>query len=180
MPDSDWIAQQLHLLLTAYGYNLYNSVNRARADDLLVRERASGYLGEAVNALTRLAADYTARCLPPSTREQPFPPPEKMVALRQIESLRNDISQLSSRIRGLSAPAQDRTWARFREEASTLHYLLSCDYFLITQSEAVLQYVQNLTAEGWTEAQAAEARALLQKVEQIAHDRERFLTQGVV
>ncbi len=175
MPDSNWIAQQLHLLLTAYGYNLYNSVNRARADDLLVRERAGSFLGEAVNHLTRLATDYTARCIPPSTREQPFPPPEKMALLRQIETLRNDISLLASRIRGMSVPAQDRTWAKFRNEADTLNYLLSCDYFLITQSEAVLQYIQALTPEGWTAEQAAEAHSLLQVVEQTARDRERFL-----
>jgi hypothetical protein len=40
-PSYDPVIQQLQLLLTGYGYNFYNSVNQARADDLLVRERAA-------------------------------------------------------------------------------------------------------------------------------------------
>src|SRR5437667_12510434 len=101
MAEDDVVAQQLHLLLTAYGYNLYDSVNRARADDLLVRQRASGTLGDAANLLGRLATEYAARCIPPPTREQPFPPPESMARLRQLESLRDHASVLGAKIRGM-------------------------------------------------------------------------------
>ena len=47
-PSNDPVVQQLQLLLTGYGYNFYNSTNQARADDILVRERASYHLAQAV------------------------------------------------------------------------------------------------------------------------------------
>ena len=62
MQDRNWLAQQLDLLLTGYGYNLYNDANRARADDLLVRQRAGGLLGEAANQLGRLAKKRSRIC----------------------------------------------------------------------------------------------------------------------
>lgn len=175
MEDPGWIKQQLNLLLTAYGYNLYNSANRARADDLLVRERAGTRLSEAVDLLTRLATDYHARCIPPSTREQPFPPAEKMAALKEIQTLRDDISRLGSYLRGMSVPTEDKTWAKFREERETLSKLLLHDYNLISEAEAVQKSVQSLTPEEWTGAQAAEVRSNLRTVEQTARDRERLL-----
>src|SRR5207244_4416428 len=101
------------------------AANRARADDLLVRGRAAGALGEAANRLARLAADYHARCVPPSTREQPFPPAENLARLRDLEGLREEASLLGARIRGMSVPASDRTWARFRDERQTLDTLLN-------------------------------------------------------
>jgi hypothetical protein len=104
--EEDVVAQQLHLLLTAYGDNPYNSVNRARADDLLVRQRASGALGGAATHLGRLATEHTDRRIPPPTREQPFPPAEAMARLRQLESLRDQASALGAKIRVLVRPAR--------------------------------------------------------------------------
>jgi hypothetical protein len=173
--DPNFVIQQLQLLLTAYGYNLYNTANRARADDLLVRERAAGALGDTANQLARVAADYVARCLPPSTREQPFPPPEQTALLRELERLRGEASLLSSQIRGMSVPGQDRTWRRFREETETLHQLLGFDYRLICEAEAAQRHVASLTAETWNTDQASQVRSLLQSIEQVAREREQLL-----
>ena len=173
MDDPDFVTQQLQLLLTAYGYNLYNQANRARADDLLVRQRASGSLGDAANHLSRLATEHAAQHV--STREQPFPTPEAMARLRQLQSLRDQVSVLAAKIRGMSAPTQDRTWARFRDEAETLRQLLYFDYRLLTETDAVYQAVAAQSVATWTDAHAAEIQALLAPVEQTARDRERFL-----
>jgi len=175
MEETNRIKQQLQLLLSAYGYNLYNSVNRARADDLLVRERAGDRLSQAVDLLTRLAIDYHNRCIPPSTREQPFPPADRLAALKEIQTLRDDISRLGVQIRGMSVPTTDKTWMKFRDEHEMLSKLLLEDYNLITQAEAVLQSVQLLTAEAWTGAQAADLRPLIHAVEQTGSDRDRLL-----
>jgi hypothetical protein len=175
MEETSWVKQQLQLLLSAYGYNLYNSVNRARADDLLVRERAGEWLSQAVDLLTRLGTDYHARFVPPSTREQPFPPADKLAALKEIQALRDDISRLGSRIRGMSVPTADQTWAKYRDEHEMLSKLLLDDYHLIAQAESVWQSVQALTAEEWGGAHGAEIRIRLQDVEQTARDRARLL-----
>lgn len=86
-PSNNPIVQQLQLLLTGYGYNFYNKQNQARADDLLVRERASYYLAQAIAALAQLRGDYFTRFVPPMTRANPDPPQEAMAQLREIEAV---------------------------------------------------------------------------------------------
>ena len=179
MQDRNWLAQQLDLLLTGYGYNLYNDNNRARADDLLVRQRVGGLLGEAANQLGRLATDYTAHHLPPSTREHPYPTAEEMAPLKQLQNLRNEVSTVASRIRGLSVPTQDRVWERFRNESTTLHYLLSSDYQLVSSADTVLKTVQALSAATWTDQANMELETQLQELQQHAQEREQFLKSAV-
>src|SRR4051812_3916707 len=125
------VLQQLDLLLTGYGYNFYNAKNRMRADDLLVRQKAAETLGLAANALGALQGDYQRRYVPAGTREQPFPPPEQMERLREIGQARDRLSALAAEIRGMPVPAQDRTWARIRDEQSLLENLLHYDRALV-------------------------------------------------
>jgi hypothetical protein len=99
----------------------------------------------------------------------------KLAALKEIQTLQNDIARLSTQLRGMSVPTADRTWAKFRDEHETLSKLLLEDYNLITQADAVLQRVQSVTAEEWTSAQAAEFRPLIHAVEQIRRDRDHLL-----
>ena len=73
-PSNNPLVQQLQLLLTGYGYNFYNKVNQARTDDLLVRERASYYLSQAIATLAQLRSDYYTRFIPPLTRANSDPP----------------------------------------------------------------------------------------------------------
>ena len=124
-PSNDPIVQQLQLLLTGYGYNFYNQANQARADDLLVRERASYYLAQAVATLARLRGDYHTRFIPPLTRANPDPPQEAMAQIHEIEASQQALSQLESDIRGMSVPTQDRIWWRFRQEQPLLMQLLT-------------------------------------------------------
>jgi len=174
-PSNDPIVQQLQLLLTGYGYNFYSSVNQARADDLLVRERASYHLAQAVDMLATLRGEYQRRFIPPLTRANPDPPQEALAQVREIEAAQQALSNVETAIRGMAVPSQDRIWWRFRQEESLLRQLLQFDLALVRSSEQVYQYVTQLTPDNWNNQVIASLHQLTQQVTQIVRDRERFL-----
>lgn len=174
-PSEDPVIQQLQLLLTGYGYNFYNRANQTRADDLLVRERASYYLGQSIDLLERLRGDYQRRFIPPLTRANPDPPQEAMAQVRELGLLRQELSDCETHIRGMSVPTQDKTWWRFRQEQTLLAQLLNFDLSLVRNSEQVYNYVTQLTPEGWNNQGSGPLRQLIQRVTQVARERERFL-----
>jgi hypothetical protein len=174
-PSDDPVVQQLQLLLTGYGYNFYGAKNQARADDQLVRERASYHLAQAVDMLTNLRGAYQFRYIPPLTRANPDPPAEALAQVREMEGTQQTISNVESHIRGMSVPTQDRIWWRFREEHSLLLQLLNFDLALVRASEQLYQYVTQLTPETWNNQSNGQMRQLIQQVTQVARDRERFL-----
>ena len=174
-PSYDPVIQQLQLLLTGYGYNFYNTANQARTDDLLVRERASYYLGQSIDLLERLRGDYQRRFIPPLTRANPDPPQEAMAQVRELGLLRQELSDCETHIRGMSVPTQDKTWWRFRQEQTLLAQLLNFDLSLVRNSEQVYNYVTQLTPEGWNNQGSGPLRQLIQRVTQVARERERFL-----
>jgi hypothetical protein len=174
-PSYDPLIQQLQLLLSGYGYNFYNAANQARSDDLLVRERASYFLGQAINQLTTLRSDFHRRFVPPATRENPFPPQEAMARLRDMEEVQQTISRLESHIRGMSVPTQDRIWWRFRQEQPLLEKLLSFDFRLVRESEQLHQVVMHITPDDWMNYGANPLRAQVQALANLASERERFL-----
>jgi hypothetical protein len=174
-PSGDPVVQQLQLLLTGYGYNFYSATNQARSDDLLVRERASYFLGQAVQLLSSLRGDYQRRYIPPLTRENPYPPAEAMAQLRDIEEMQQATSQVESHIRGMAVPGQDRIWWRFRQEQMLLMQLLNFDLRLVKESEKFYQFVTQYTPEIWQSQGASPLRPQLQQLTQVANDRERFL-----
>src|SRR5260370_34750190 len=112
-PAIEPVIQQLQLLLTGYGYNFYNTTNQARADDLLVRERASYHLGPAIDMLARLQREYQRRFIPPLTRANPDPPAEALSHAREIDAPRHALSTIETHIRRISEPTQNRTSPRF-------------------------------------------------------------------
>jgi len=183
-PSNDPVIQQLQLLLSGYGYNFYSATNQARSDDLLVRQRATYHLNQAVDMLARLRVDYQQRFIPPLTRANPDPPQEAMVQVRGIEAAQQALSSLESQIRGMPVPAQDRIWWRFRQEQALLAQLLNFDLALVRNSEQIYYYVSQLTPEGWNAQEAGAApgsqqgpslRQLIQQLTQVARERERFL-----
>lgn len=174
-PSENPLVQQLQLLLTGYGYNFYNTTNQARSDDLLVRERASYFLGQAITLLSGLRGEYQRRFIPPLTRENPFPPQEAMALLREMEEVQQAISNLESHIRGMSVPTQDRIWWRLRQEQPLLAQLLSFDLRLVRGAEQLQQFMSQLAPEGWNLYSAGMLRSQLQQLTQVAQERERFL-----
>jgi len=174
-PSNNPVVQQLQLMLTGYGYNFYSSVNQARADDLLVRERASYFLGQAATLLAQLRSEYSRRFIPPLTRENPFPPQETMAQLREMEVVQQELSNIETYIRGMSVPSQDRTWWRFRQEQTLLGQLLGFDLALVRGCEQLYHYTSQLTPEGWNSQGSATLRQMMQQIRQVAGERERFL-----
>ncbi len=164
-PSNDPVVQQLQLLLTGYGYNFYNSTNQVRADDILVRERASYHLTQAVSMLATLRGDYQRRFIPPLTRANPDPPQEALAQVREIQAAQQ---------RGIAVPAQDRIWWRFRQEETLLRQLLQFDLALVRNSEQVYWYVSQLTPDNWNNQVIASLRQMTQQLTQVARDRERF------
>src|SRR5437868_14379468 len=148
-PSNDPVIHKWQLLLTGYGYSFYSSVNQARVDDMLVRERASYHLAHAVDMLAILRGDYMRRFIPPLTRANPDPPQEAMAQVREIETAQQALSNVETHIRGMVVPAQDRTWWRFRQEQTLLAQLLNFDLALVRSSEQVYQYVAQLALENW-------------------------------
>lgn len=174
-PSSDPVVQQLQLLLSGYGYNFYSSTNQARADDLLVRQRAGYYLTQAVDMLVKLRGDYQRRFIPPLTRANPDPPQEALAQVREIDAVRQELSSAETLIRGMSAPSQDRVWWRFRQEQTLLTQLFSFDLSLVRASEQLYQYMLQLTPDGWNAQGSAPVRQLLQQLTQTARQRDQFL-----
>jgi hypothetical protein len=151
MPDSA-IARQLELLMLGCGFNFYRLENQLRADDLLVRQKAESSLGQAAARLGKLAVEFQAACIPPSTREHPFPPAELMSRLQVLRAAHQRITDQESLLRGLPAPAQDKIWQRFRGEAQLLESLLAADVAMLQSAAEIEKQAQTLTAEVWKSA----------------------------
>jgi hypothetical protein len=169
------VAHQLQLLLSAYGYNLYNAKNRARADDVLVRQAAAGAIADAAAALRTLRTEYHRQFIPPATREQPDPPAERLADLRAMAHLQERLSDLETRIRSMPVPTQDRVWERFRQEQTLLSELLLQDYQLITPCHDLRDHAQALTPAAWTAASAEPLDQLMDQIERASRTRAEFL-----
>jgi hypothetical protein len=154
---SNPIFQQLQLLMTGYAYNFYGKREIARADDLLIREKASETLGQAVNALGQLEAEFGRLYIPPMTRENPVPPVQAMAQLKELTRHKDKVKDLAVRIRGLSVPSQDKTWLRFRDEVPFLQALVQFDYNLIYGTNQLRDMVLTMSAANWTDASAGAA-----------------------
>jgi hypothetical protein len=168
--------RQLELLLTGYGYNYYAVKNTMRADDLLIRQKVSGLLGQAAEALVAQEAAYRRKYVPPSTREQPFPPRETLEVLQDLDRLRSTLLDLAASVRGMPVPAQDRTWWRLRSERALLDQLLRFDLTLVEQATQIETLVQTFTADTWQfEHPADRARAALSALEGAVRERRALL-----
>jgi hypothetical protein len=165
---TDTIADRLRSLLAS---DVYTTKGRLRADDLLVRERVSRSLAEATARLRDLASQWRADRVPPSTRENPFPPAEAMAPLRLSDRLGKDIDNVATAVRGLPLLPEDKVWNRIRRGG--LDELLQFDWALVGEADelaARLAAAADLAAID----QAAVQQHLRQLTEAIA-DRRRYV-----
>lgn len=162
-------------LLSAYGYNLYEGKNRARADDLVVREKVAGDLADAAAALRTLRTAYQKRFIPPPSRENPSPPPERMAALRAIADLQERLSDLEVRVRGMSVPTQDRVWEKFRGERGMLNQLILHDYNLAAPSVTVRERCRSIHPPDWNEDVEGALGEAIDQIESAARERASLL-----
>jgi hypothetical protein len=169
------VVRQLQLLLNGYAYNFYDRRTQARADDLLVREKASSTLNGAAEKLSQLAADFQRERIGPATREHPFPSAELMAELDAIRRLRDEVLKVEGSIRGMPVPSDDFTWQRYRDEQALLLQLLDYDVGLIVQAGEVAQAIEALDADAWSKATRHEVQQRLKKLEKTVRERGHFL-----
>lgn len=164
------------MLLNGYGYNWYRKDNQLRADDLLVRERASHFIVEAARKLQEQEAAYARKYLPAPTRENPFPPDDRLATHALIRETRQNLLALEARIRGLSAPPTDRIWQRHRTEQDVLESLARRDVQLVGLSKEVDAEASKLDAEAWSHPERLmPLTESVKSVEQVITERMQYL-----
>jgi hypothetical protein len=166
---ADSLADRLRSLLAS---DVYTEKGRLRADDLLIRERVTGSLGDAAARLRELASQWRTDRVPPSTRENPFPPAEAMAPLRQADRLGKDIDEAATAVRGLPLLPADQVWDRVR--SGGLDELLQFDWTLVGEADelaALLAAAPDLAA---LDASAAQQR--LRRLTGVIEDRRRYFT----
>ena len=164
---NDSVADKLRSLLAS---DVYTTKGRLRADDLLVRERVTRSLADSTARLRDLASEWRAYRVPPSTRENPFPPAEAMAPLRQADKLGKDIDGIATAVRGLPLLPEDKVWDRVRRGG--LDELLQFDWALVAEADelsATLSAAPDLAAIN----QPAVQQRLLRLTE-IITDRRRY------
>jgi hypothetical protein len=165
---SESIANRLRGLLAS---DVYTEKGRLRSDDQLVRQRICHDLGEATTKLKQLISDWRTDRVPPSTREQPFPPAEVMEPIRRAERLARSMTDLSTLVNGLPVVNQDRVWDRVRRVG--LDELMQFDWTLVGEADAIAD-----AASGWAaldEVGAADAEARLKRIRDVITERRRYL-----
>jgi hypothetical protein len=165
---ADTLADRLRGLLAT---DLYTEKGRLRSDDLLVRERVCHELGAATAAIRQLISRWRAERVPPSTREQPFPPATAMEPIRQGERLVRAIEDTAASIRGLPVLSQDRVWDRVRRVG--LDELMQFDWTLVGEAIALSDGLRKVAALDEIDVAAQEAR--LRSMREVMADRQRYI-----
>ena len=164
---ADPIADRLRGLLSS---DVYTAKGRLRSDDLLVRERVARSLAEAAARLRDLASQWRADRVPPSTRENPFPPAEAMAPLRQADRLGKDIDNVATAVRGLPLLPADKVWDRVRHVG--LDELLQFDWALVSEADALAG--QLAEAADLAAVDHAAAAQQLRELTEVIADRRRY------
>ena len=162
------IADRLRSLLAS---DVYTVKGRLRADDLLIRERVAGSLGQASTRLRDLAAAWRADRVPPSTRDDPFPSAEVMAPLRQADRLGKDIDAVATSVRGLPLVPEDRVWQRVR--GAGLDELLQFDWGLVSESDELAAQLAGHPDLAAVDHEGARQR--LRRLTEIIADRRKYV-----
>ena len=118
-----------------------------RADDLLVRSRASEHLESAAAGLRDLEGRYRRKYLPPPTRAHPDADPQHLAAAQHFRAVADRILEIDTMLRGAPVPPDDKIWLRQRGELETLQRLGKCDVLLVADAKELASHVADLPAE---------------------------------
>ena len=165
---AETVADRLRGLL---GSDLYTEKGKLRADDLLVRERACQSLGDAAARIRVLCSQWRAERVPPSTREQPFPPAEVMEPLRRADRLGRALEDAATEIRGLPLLSQDKVWDRVR--GIGIDELLQFDWTLVGEADSLADTLARPANLGALDATAIDDH--LAKLRAVIADRRRYV-----
>jgi hypothetical protein len=130
-------ARALQVALSAWGYDFHHPANVARSNDLLVRQRVTGWIRDAAAAADDLERRYARERVPPATKEHPFPDPEVTRTMRALRGLRDKLQSLAAQIDVLEVPAGDRVWNRFSKERALLDALVTADCALLAYAQTI-------------------------------------------
>jgi hypothetical protein len=165
---ADSVADRLRSLLAS---DVYSAKGRLRADDLLVRERVCGSLSGSSTRLRELASQWRADRVPPSTRENPFPPAEAMAPLRQADRLGRDIDEVATAVRGLPLLPEDKVWDRVRRGG--LDELLQFDWTLVGEADELAGLLAAAADLAAVDPAAAQQR--LRRLKDVIADRKHYV-----
>lgn len=162
--------KQLELLFEGYGYRRYGDPARARKDDQIIRERAAESLSVAADHLARLGQAFARERIAPSTRDQPFPPAERLAEHRQILALKDAFSGVAAWIRALPFP--DARTSRGLDVA----LLLQFDAKLLDVAGKLGEAIGRVELAHWSGSLACDLESQLRAAEQVAKERQALMT----
>lgn len=162
-------------LFYGWGYNFYRLENQLRADDLLVRHKVAGILGDARVAIGNAEAAYRDAHLPPLSREHPRPDPTALKEARVLEALVAQVAAVAGRIRSLPVPEDDRISQRHRQEGDTLARLLQADMALTGRAETLCRSLREQSPD-WIVGHAEDLRKHIDVIEVALRDRQSLLS----
>ncbi|HEY3907517.1 MAG TPA: hypothetical protein VGM14_26665 [Streptosporangiaceae bacterium] len=165
---TDSFADRLRGLLAS---DVYSAKGRLRADDQLIRQRVNRGLTEATAKLRELTSRWRKDRVPPSTREQPFPPAEVMEPMRRAERLIRTIDDAAALVKGLPVLNQDKVWDRVRRIG--LEDLLQFDWTLVGESDELARELDRVAELDQIDVAGAEAR--VRNIRDIVGERQRYL-----
>ena len=171
---ADPIEQIAINLFYGWGYNFYKVENQLRADEQMIRAKASWLLGEGATAVSAAESDYRREFLPAPTRAKPFPDAEAVASAQKLERLHRGLIALEQFLHQLPAPENDRMTQRYRLEAPTLANLIHFDTLLVGQCELMRKSVTGVDAQNILTA-LPDLEAGIAAIRATLHDREAVL-----
>lgn len=171
---ADELSQIAVNLFYGWGYNFYKVENQMRADDQMVRSKASWLLGAAATAVSTAESDYRREFLPAPTRAKPFPDAEAVASAQKLERLHLEIIAIEQFIHQLPTPENDRMTERYRLEAPTLANLIRFDSMLVGQCELMRTSVTGADAKEILESMS-DLEAGIAAIRETLHDRQAIL-----
>lgn len=157
------------------GVDRYTEAGRLRADDLAVRTYAAELLARAGQRIGEAAVDYQRTVLPPSTREQPFPPAELKAPMDAAKRCRERYTAVADRLRNAPFPPDPKkAWKRLRGPGAAR--LLDLDRLLHQQAEFAASVVDGVSAAALSELPIGEAEQALGEVTRTLDERSGFLS----
>ena len=157
------------------GVDRYTEAGRLREDDLAVRTYAAELLARAAQRIGEAVVDYQRTILPPSTREQPFPPAELKAPMDVGRRCQQRYTALADRIRNAPFPPDPKkAWKRLRGPGAA--QLLDFDRMMHQQAEFAARVVDGVSAPVLAELPVREAEQALGELTRTLDERIGFLS----
>ena len=157
------------------GVDRYTEAGRLREDDLAVRTYAAELLARAAQRISQAAVDYQRTILPPSTREQPFPPAELQAPMDVAKRCQQRYTALADRLRNAPFPPDPKkAWKQLKGPGAAR--LLDFDRMLHQQAEFAANVVDGVSAQVLSELPVREAEQALGELTRTLDQRVGFLS----